>query len=79
MEENRAKNKKENHTKGEVADILRSSMMALVESDVDVYKRVISLADDGFFEQHQTIGNLRALADELLAMSAKGGGDSESN
>jgi len=70
---------KENGAKRSVADILRSSMKGLIESDADLYQRIVSLADAGFFEQHQTAGSLRALADELLAIPAEGGKDDEGN
>jgi hypothetical protein len=64
---------KENGAKRIVADILRSSMKGLMESDVDSYQRIVSLADTGFFEQHQSAGRLRALADKLLAVPMEGG------
>ncbi len=70
---------KENVGKRSVADILRFSMKELIESDADLYQRVVSLADAEFFEQHQTTGRLIAVADELLAVPAEGGKDDEGN
>ncbi len=62
----------ENDNERSVADVLRSSMIGLKDSDIGVYQRVIELADEGFFEQHQTAGNLRALADTLITIPAEG-------
>ena len=70
---------KENGTKISIADILRSSMTGLVESDADVYQQIISLADAEFFEQHQTAGRLQVLADKLLTIPVEGGMDDEGN
>ena len=68
MKENEVDNKKEKHIESSVVDILGSSMMGLKESDIGIYQRIISLASTGFFEHHQTLGRLRTLADELLAI-----------
>lgn len=72
MKENGADNKKEKDIESSVADILRSSMIGLMESDMGIYQRITSLASTGFFEQHQTSGHLGALADELLAIPPEG-------
>ncbi|MFC1977987.1 hypothetical protein ACFLWS_06985 [Chloroflexota bacterium] len=77
MEENGTKDKRENHFKEGVADILRVSMIELAESDIGVFQRIVDLADAGFFEEHQTSGSLRVLADELLSISMEGGKESE--
>ena len=68
---------KENDTKRSVADILRSSMIGLMKSDMGVYQQIIDLADTGFFEQHQTAGSLKTLADKLIAIPRGGGMDDE--
>lgn len=68
---------KENDTKLSVADILRSSITGLRESDIGVYQKVIDFADKGLLEQHQTPGTLRALADSLITIPVGGETDNE--
>lgn len=68
----------ENDLEKGIGDILRTSMAELEESNANIHERVVGLADEGFFEQHQTTGSLKALADELLSISVEGGQDSES-
>ncbi len=67
----------ENDTEKSVADILQSSIIGLMESDMGVYQRIIDLAKTGFFEQHQTAGSLKTLADKLIAIPRGGGMDDE--
>lgn len=55
-----------------VADVLQSSMSGLMNSDMDVYQKVVQLADEGFFERHQTPGSLKALADTLITIPTEG-------
>ena len=61
----------ENDTEKSVADILQSSIIGLMESDMGVYQRIIDLEKTGFFEQHQTAGRLKSLADELITISTE--------
>ncbi len=68
---------KENNNERSVADVLRDSMIGLKDSDIGVYQKVIELAEAGFFEQHQTAGNLRVMADTLIAIPANGGVSNE--
>lgn len=49
-----------------VGDILRLSMKELCEKNNAAYTLLISKADEGFFEEHETRGKLNALADSLL-------------
>ena len=49
-----------------VGDILRLSMKELSENNNEAYTLLISKADEGFFEEHETRGKLNALADSLL-------------
>jgi len=62
----------ENDNDRSIADILQSSMIGLRDSDIGVYQKIIELADEGFFEQHQTAGNLKSLADTLITIPASG-------
>ena len=68
----------ENNNNRSIADILRSSMIGLNDSDKGVYQKIIELTDKGFFEQHQTAGNLKSLADDLINIPPIGEADSES-
>ena len=60
-----------------LVDILRSSMAELEKQSPRVYQRLIQHARENFFEQHQTPGRIRILADELLAELKEGNEDSE--
>ena len=68
----------ENGNDRSITDILRSSMIELNDSDKGVYQKIIELADKGFFEQHQTTGNLKSLADNLITISPSGEAVNES-
>ena len=57
--------------------ILRSSMAELDKQSPRVYQRLIQQARENFFEQHQTPGRIRSLADELLAELKEGNEDNE--
>ena len=63
---------KGNDSERSIADILQSAMIVLKDSDIGVYQKIVELADEGYFEQHQTAGNLRALSDTLIAVPADG-------
>lgn len=60
-----------------LVDILRSSMAELDKQSPRVYQRLIQHARENFFEQHQTPGRIRSLADELLAELKEGNEDNE--
>lgn len=60
-----------------LVDILRSSMAELDKQSPRVYQRLIQHAREHFFEQHQTPGRIRSLADELLAEIKEGNEDNE--
>lgn len=60
-----------------LVDILRSSMAELDEQSPRVYQRLIQHARENFFEQHQTPGRIRSLADELLTELKEGNEDNE--
>lgn len=60
-----------------LVDILRSSMAELDKQSPRVYQRLIQHARENFFEQHQTPGRIRNLADELLAELKEGNEDNE--
>jgi hypothetical protein len=62
----------ENDNDRSIADILQSSMIGLRDSDIDIYQKIIELANEGFFEKHQTAGKLKSLADTLIAIHAGG-------
>ncbi len=69
MLDNEAKSNSES-----VEDILRSSLAELAQHHKEAYDLLLQKASEGFFEQHQTSGSLRLLADEILAMSMEGEG-----
>ena len=52
-----------------IEDILRSSMTDLAEQNKGAYDLLIEKASEGFFERHQTSGNLKKLAQQLLNTS----------
>jgi len=60
-----------------LVNILRSSMAKLDKQSPRVYQRLIQHARENFFEQHQTPGRIRRLADELLAELKEGNEDNE--
>ena len=60
-----------------LVDILRSSMAELDKQSPRVYQRLIQHARENFFEQHQTPGRIRSLADELLIELKEGNEDNE--
>ncbi len=60
-----------------LVNILRSSMAKLDKQSPRVYQRLIQHARENFFEQHQTPGRIRSLADELLAELKEGNEDNE--
>jgi len=60
-----------------LVDILRSSMAELDKQSPRVYQRLIQHARENFFEQHQTPGRIRSLADELLTELKEGNEDNE--
>ena len=62
----------ENDNERSIADILRSSMIELRDSNRGVYQKMIEVADKGFFEQHQTAGSLKSLADSLINIPSSG-------
>ncbi len=61
-------NKSDRKPKKSVGEILRSSMPDIETYDSAVYQLIITKADEGFFEQHQTTGSLKNLAIQLLNM-----------
>ncbi len=67
------KNNGENGSEVSVADILHSSIGGLAESNPTTYEHIIRLAEAKYFEQHQTQGSLKAIADELIARSLSRG------
>ena len=52
-----------------VEDILRSSIVKLAEQNKEAYDLLLKKANEGFFEQHQTSGALKKLAQQLLNTS----------
>jgi hypothetical protein len=55
-----------------VRAVLSSSMGSLAQQNKHAYETLIAKAGEGFFEQHQTRGSLKALADELLKTMREG-------
>lgn len=68
-----------NETKSEsVEDILRSSIIELAEQNKEAYDLLLKKASEGFFEQHQTSGALKNLANQLLNTSETHESENES-
>jgi hypothetical protein len=64
MESNEEKDKSES-----VEEILRSSIVELATQNKEAYDLLLKKANEGFFEQHQTSGALKKLAQQLLTTS----------
>ena len=61
-----------------VEDILRSSIMGLAKQNKEAHDLLLKKAGEGFFEQHQTRGALKNLANQLLNMSETHENENES-
>ena len=64
---------KSNH----ITSILESSMGELKQTNEDAYNLIIEKAEEGFFVNHQTAGNLKKLAKEILDVSSAGAKNDE--
>jgi hypothetical protein len=61
-----------------IANMFIASMTELKNSHTKVYELIIARAKEGFFEQHQTTGTMKALANEILKVAHQRGGSDES-
>jgi hypothetical protein len=52
-------------------DILATSLTDLKKGYPEIYALIIDKANQGFFEQHQTTGTLKSLANDILKLSRK--------
>jgi hypothetical protein len=58
---------------GNVSDIVRMAAKKLSEENQEAFDALMSLANEGALEEHQTDGRLNAIADELLEARKEGG------
>jgi len=55
----------------DITSILESSMIELKKNNKEAYELIIKKSKEGFFENHQTAGNLKGLAKDILDISFK--------
>ena len=60
-------NKSDAKKSSEVAELIKKALKPLEAEDKVVFETFKSMADDGFFEGHQTAGAFRRVAREILA------------